>query len=45
MSDQDRAAILCFVIFFVVLIGGTIKAEIDKQKPDMPPPQIERKCP
>ena len=41
---NDSIATICFVVFFIVLIGGTIKGEIDKQKPDTPPPQIERNC-
>lgn len=40
----DSLARLGIIIFVIVFIGGAIKGQIDKQKPDTPPPQIERNC-
>lgn len=44
MNDQDRSAVTIIVVFFFVIMLGAIKGQIDKQKPDTPPPQIERNC-
>lgn len=40
---EDRSVITIIVVFFVIMLGA-IKGQIDKQKPDTPPPQIERNC-